>query len=119
MPGQLPLTVGQVHFIRRVNQDSKVTILSIDWDIPLTKSDQGVLATLRFTVAGATPRIYDTAPNAKDRVCLAEYIYPLKEDMQELAKEFQRPAEVLNPSFFQFVADFTVCALASPVSTMS
>jgi hypothetical protein len=39
--------------------------------------------------------------------------------MQALAKEFQRPAEVLDPSIFQFEVDFTVCGLASPVSTMS
>ena len=118
LPGQLPLTVGQVHFIRRVNQDSKVTILNIDWDIPLAKTNQGVWATLRFTVDGATLRIYDTAPDAKDRVCLVEYIFPLKEDVLGLAIEFQRPVEILDLPFLQLVADFTVCSLASPVSAV-
>lgn len=118
LPARLALTVGQVHFIRRVNQDSKVTILNIDWDIPLAKPDQGVWATLCFTTDGAMLRIYDTAPDAKERVCLAEHIFSLKEDVQELALEFRRPAEVLDLPFLQLVADFSVCSLASPVSTM-
>jgi len=66
----------------------------------------------------ATQHISNYAPAAKDRVCLAEHIYPLTEDIQAMTKELQHPADVIDPSFFQFATDITVCGLASPVSTM-
>jgi hypothetical protein len=30
-PSKLPLTEGQVHFIRQVSQDGKVMILNLNW----------------------------------------------------------------------------------------
>jgi hypothetical protein len=42
-----------------------------------------------------------------------------KEDLQGLAKEFQRAAKVFDPSFFQLGADFTVCGLSKQVSTLA
>lgn len=61
---RLPLTAGQVHFIRRVDQDNQVMILNLRWDVPTAKPDQGVWATLQFTQHGASLRIYDQAPDA-------------------------------------------------------
>jgi hypothetical protein len=40
------------------------------------------MVTIEFTLAGATLRIYDAAPDAHDRTCLATYPFPLKEAVQ-------------------------------------
>jgi hypothetical protein len=103
---RLPLTVGQVHFIRRVSPASQVMVLNLDWAVPLAKPDQGVWVTLQFTLPGARLYIYDAAPDASERTCLADYLFPLKEEVQPLADEFQRPIVVEPSSLFHSVVDF-------------
>ena len=107
-PARLPLTVGQVHFIRRVSPAGQVRILNLDWEVPLARPDQGVWVTLQFTVRGARLRIYDAAPDVGERPCLAEHPFPLKEEVQPLADEFQRPVAVELPSLFHSVVNFAV-----------
>jgi hypothetical protein len=87
---KLPLTAGQVHFIRLVNQDRFIRILNVDWSVPSGQPDQGVWATLTFDVQGATLRVYDAAPDASQRWCLARYAFPLPEQVQPLQAHFQR-----------------------------
>jgi transposase InsO family protein len=87
--GKLSLTEGQVHFIRKVSPLSTVSILNLDWAVLQAKPEQGVWATLRFTLAGATLRVYDAAPDAAKRVCLAEHPFELKEPVQPLRPRFQ------------------------------
>ena len=60
-------------------------ILNLDWEVPLAQPDQGVWATLEFTLQGATLRIFDAAPDALERTRLAEYDFPLTEEVQPLA----------------------------------
>ena len=85
-----PLTEGRVHFIRKVSAQQTVSILNLDWDVPKAKPSQGVWATLEITLQGATLRIYDTAPDAPHRACLAKHLFPLKEQVHPLRPEFQR-----------------------------
>jgi hypothetical protein len=88
LPTPFPLTVGQVHFMRRVSQASQIHLLNLDWDVPTAKPDQGVWATLQFTLTGATVRIYDLAPDCNPRLCLAEHLFPLKDEVLPLTKTF-------------------------------
>jgi transposase len=115
---RLPLTAGQVHFIRRVDQDHKVMILNIDWDVPTAKPDQGVWATLQFTQNGASLRIYDQAPDAKRRSCLAEHVFSLKEAVVPLSPEFDHSPEAARQSFFRSAIDLAIDSLSGLVSSM-
>jgi len=88
--GKLPLTEGRIHFIRHVSAQCAVSILNQDWDVSRAKAHQGVWATLDITCKGATLRIYDAAPDAQRRTCLAAHPFPLKEQVHLLRPEFQR-----------------------------
>jgi len=89
---KLPLTAGQVHFIRRVSARRTVSILYQDWAVPQVEPDQGVWATLAFRPPlTATLRIYDAAPDAAGRTCLEEQPFPLQEPVLPLGPEFQPP----------------------------
>lgn len=82
LPLTLPITAGQVHFIRRVTQDHTVSVLNLNWDVSAAEPDQGVWVTLTTTTDGATLHIYDAAPDATQRICLAEHPFSLKEPVQ-------------------------------------
>jgi hypothetical protein len=88
--GKQPLTEGRVHFIRKVSAQQTVSILNLDWDVPKAKTNQGVWATLGITLQGATLCIYDAAPDAAHRTCLAQHPFPLKEKVHPLRPEFRR-----------------------------
>jgi transposase InsO family protein len=90
-PTKLPLTVGRVHFIRVVSQDHQVMVLNQNWRVPLAKPNQGVWAILQFTLQGARLRIYDAAPDAQYRTCLADHPFPIKEAVRPLGQQFLRP----------------------------
>ena len=115
---RLPLTVGQVHFIRRVDQDRQVMILNIHWDVPTAKPDQGVWATLQFTKHAASLRIFDQAPDAKSRACLVEHVFSLKEEVVPLSPEFDRPTEAARQSLFRAAIDLAVDSFFGLVSSM-
>ncbi len=116
---RLPLTAGQVHFIRRVDHNHQVMILNIDWDVPAAKPDQGVWATLEFAVREAILRIYDAAPDAKERTCLAEHAFPLKEEVVPLPSAFDKATKPVKRSFFRSALDLAVDRLFNLVSAMS
>lgn len=107
-PARLPLTVGQVHFIRRVSSASQVRVLNLDWTVPLAQPDQGVWVTLQLSLQGARLHIYNAAPDVHERTCLAEHLFPLQEAVQPLADEFQRPVEVELPSLLHSVIGFAI-----------
>jgi hypothetical protein len=65
-------------------------VLNLKWDVPSIETNQGVWATLQFTAQGAKLRIFDAAPDAKRRSCLARYPFPLKESVCQLDPQFQR-----------------------------
>jgi transposase len=101
--GKQPLTDGRVHFIRKVSAQQTVSILNLVWDVPKAKPSQGVWATLEIVPQDATLRIYDAAPDAPHRTCLARHSFPLKEQVHPLRSEFQRSID--RRSMKQWVAD--------------
>jgi len=117
-PAKLPLTVGKVHFIRLVSQNRQVMILNKIWDVPLAKPDQGVWATLQFTLQGAKLRIYDTAPDAQRITCLAEHPFPLKEPVYPLGQQFQRPKHAPKRSWATYTAGMIRRTVSQWISTM-
>jgi len=80
--GKLPLTEGKVHFMRLVNPDRTVSVLNLTWSVPKAVPNQGVWVTLKLLPSGATLRVYDKAPDAQLRHCLAHHPFPLKEPVQ-------------------------------------
>jgi len=76
---KLPLTEGRVHFMRKVSQEGTVKVCNIEWNVPQPENTPTVWVTLEFAVTGATLCIYDTAPDAEQRTCLATYDFPLNE----------------------------------------
>jgi transposase InsO family protein len=101
--GKLALTEGQVHFIRKVTAQRTVSILNLAWSVLKADPGQGVWATLKFSESGASLRIFDAAPDAAQRVCLAEHVFPLTEPVQPLPSAFQRCSE--KRSAIQRLAD--------------
>ncbi len=117
-PAKLPLSVGKVHFIRAVSQERQIMILNQQWEVPAAKPDQGVWATLQFSVQGARLRIYDAAPDAQRRTRLAEYPFPLKEPVQPLRPEFQRQGKDSRLSWGAITLGWIGRAVGQWVSTM-
>lgn len=87
-PNPLPITTGQAHFLRAVDDKCNVLILNKVWSAGLGVPDQGVWTTLSLKPGGATLRIYDAAPDAHKRRCLAEHPFPLKEPVVPLLPQF-------------------------------
>lgn len=104
IPDKLPITAGQVHFMRVVDQERKVMALNLNWEVPLAVPNQGVWVTLKIASRGAVLRIYDTAPDMPKRPCLAEYPFPLKEPVQPLQTAFCRSSERRQPTWLTWTA---------------
>jgi len=119
----LPLTAGKVHFIRLVQENHKITVLNLEWDVPRAKPDQGVWATLEITLWGARLHVYDAAPDAPKRTRLACHPFPLKEPVQPLQPQFQQVCPRLQKHLLRSGLQILVRALpAKPayrLSTMS
>lgn len=88
-PKKLPLTAGQVHFIREVDDQRRVKVLNMLWDVPKAQPHQGVWVTLHLTPQGATLSVFDLAPDASSRTCLAKHPFPLKEKVVPLDEAFK------------------------------
>lgn len=88
---KLPLTEGDVHFMRLVSAEKTISVLNLTWDVPEAELDQGVWATLELRITGATLQVYDQAPDACERRCLAEHPFPLKEEVHPIQVEFSPP----------------------------
>lgn len=94
-PGKLPLTPGQIHFIRRVSEAGTVSVLNLPWSVPNPDPLHGVWITLTFSLTGARLHIYDAAPDVQQRVCLATYPFPLKEAVQPKPVVQAEPSHLL------------------------
>lgn len=89
--GKVPLTEGQVHFMRRVSEADTISVLNVAWSVPRVEVGHGVWATLEFRwPEHAWLRIYDGAPDAVGRRCLVKHRFPLKEPVHPLRSVFQR-----------------------------
>lgn len=116
-PKPLPITAGQVHFLRAVDENRNVLILNKVWSAGLGVPDQGVWATLSLKPGGATLRIYDAAPDEKKRRCLAELPFPLKEPVVPLLPQFD-PRQTKLPWWQIALASLFKRPILTP-STMS
>jgi hypothetical protein len=90
-PKHLPLTVGKVHFIRRVDADRNICLLNVNWSVALAQPDQGVWATLEFALSRATLAVFDAAPGTAARRCLVRHPFWLSEPIQPLQECFRPP----------------------------
>jgi len=116
-PNPLPITAGQVHFLRAVDEHCNVLILNKVWSAGLAVPDQGVWAILSLKPGGATLRIYDAAPDAQKRRCLAEHPFPLKEPVVPLLPQFD-PKQARLPWWQSALASLFKHLVLTP-STMS
>jgi transposase len=88
-PAHLPITEGKVHFMRAVEKDGNIPLANLKWYAGLVQPGQGVWATLHIQLNGAKVCIYDAAPDALKRRCLAVHPFPLKEPVVALMPEFR------------------------------
>jgi transposase len=115
---KLPLTEGRVHFMRRVSQEGTVKVCNIEWQVPQPENAPTVWVTLEFTVTGAALCIYDTAPDAEQRTCLAVYDFPLNEPVLP-RQAFIHSASVTPNGDDSPSADQSVPVSATEISTSS
>lgn len=116
LPNKLPITTGQVHFLRAVDKNRNVLILNKTWSAGLGIPDQGVWATLFLTPTGATLRIYDEAPDTPKRRCLAVHPFPLTEPVVPLQTQFAH--QNTGPAWWQALSGLFKRPALAP-STMS
>jgi len=83
----LPLRTGQVHFIRRVDDQGNIKVLNVEWAVPNFDAAKGVWATLDLQTSGATLFIYDAAPDVAKRQQLASYPFPISEPISPWSEE--------------------------------
>jgi transposase InsO family protein len=114
VPARLPLTAGHVHFMRRVDANRQIRLLNVQWDVLTAKPDQGVWATLTFRSSGAHLRVFSAAPDAARRAHLATHVFPLKEAVQPLLPQFQKPRPPLARLLWEAAAN----SLSAWVSSM-
>ena len=78
-PKNLPLTGGQIHFIRAVDQQQRIQVLNILWEVPLAQPQQGVWGTINIASQKTTLFIFDEAPDVSSRKMLVQYPFPITE----------------------------------------
>ena len=76
---RLPVSAGRLHFIRRVQSDGTVSVLTVAWQVPSDDLRRGVWVTVTLHPDGSTLAVYDAAPDASDRQCLVTYPFPVKD----------------------------------------
>ena len=107
LPKRLPITEGKIHFMRAVSKNQTVPIFNVNWSAGLAQPHQGVWATLWITTHGARLCIYDQAPDVQKRRCFAHHLFPLKEPVLPLAKEFQKPVVNWLQFFFNRTPEYS------------
>jgi hypothetical protein len=94
LPCHLPLTCGQIHFIRATDAQRSIQVLNLNWAVPLAEPQQGVWVTINFSVSqrpssDATLFVFDHAPDVTSRKILAQYPFPCKESITAGTPAFQ------------------------------
>ena len=119
LPNPLPITAGQVHFLRAVDENRNLLILNKIWSAGLGVPAQGVWTTLSLKPSGATLRIYDAPPDAPKRRCLAEHPFPLNEPVLPLQTQFQTARQPTGSKWWQSLLAGVFKRPALTPSTMS
>lgn len=94
--GKLPLYAGRVHFMRQVQPDDTVSVLNVNWTVPNPDPLKGVWVTLELTPQAKTLSIYDAAPDAPERHCLASYPFPVQEAVLPHPTDASTPAAAVD-----------------------
>lgn len=79
---RLPLTAGQVHFIRLVNSQGQIKVLNETWPVETKLAGEYVWATL--STAQQRLFLYHQQTAHAVRELVAEYDYPINEEVQPL-----------------------------------
>ncbi len=85
---RLPLTAGQVHFIRVVNTKGQVVILNEPWEVDEKLAGEYIWATL--STEKQRLRIYHQAAADAPRQLVADCEYLIAEEVQELSPTYRR-----------------------------
>jgi transposase len=131
---KLPLREGRIHFMRRVSPQGQVRVLNVDWNIPRFDPLKGVWVTIEFRTTGALLSIFDAAPDALQRDCLATYTFPLNESVLPFAHaadtvaetdtsptqdlQSQQTAEPTQPTITESLATEQASSMPGQVSTL-
>jgi hypothetical protein len=131
---KLPLREGRIHFMRRVNPQGQVRVLNVDWTVPRFDPLKGVWVTIEFRTTGALLSIFDAAPDALQRDCLATYAFPLNESVLPFAHaadtvaetdtaptqdlQSQQTAEPTQPTITESLAAEQASSMPGQVSTL-
>jgi len=96
----IPITTGQVHFIRKVESDSCIPILNHRWLVSDELINTGVWATIHFLTAQSHANliIYDQPPDTLHRRHLAQYRFPLPQSVVPLRSDFVTHSQPQIPS---------------------
>lgn len=101
---RLPITAGRLHFLRRVTDKQQVSVLNVLWDVPTGVEERGVWVTVDRAPAASTLTVYDAAPDAATRQCLARYPFPVNEPViPREPTQAPRPVPVRGTSLAQLV----------------
>jgi hypothetical protein len=100
---KLPLREGRIHFMRRVSPQGQVRVLNVDWNVPRFDPLKGVWVTIEFRTTGALLSIFDAAPDARQRDCLATYAFPLNEPVLPLTNTADTMTETDMPPTQDFL----------------
>jgi putative transposase len=87
----LPITEGQIHFIRKVEADGAVPILNARWPVSDSQVGQGVWTTLTLSTGktNAELAVYTDAPDALSRHRLITHPFPIPGPVVPLSPDFR------------------------------
>jgi hypothetical protein len=94
MPNELPLTVGRLHFLRKVDARGNINILKEHWRAPKTLIGQYVWATLDIRKE-ALFIYHRRSERARPRL-IKQYVYEIEEKVHKLKPDFQRRARKVD-----------------------
>jgi putative transposase len=89
LPTQLPITAGHIHFIRRVQADGTIAILSETWKVGQRFAGRYIWATL--TTRRHRLDIWSQRSAQADWRLIKTFAYPLPESVKRVKSEFAQP----------------------------
>ncbi len=92
LPTQLPITAGRIHFIRRVQANGTIAILSETWKVGQRFAGRYIWATL--TTRRHRLDIWYQRSAQSDWRLIKTFAYPLPEPVKRLKPEFARPVHL-------------------------
>ncbi len=92
---RLPLTEGFLHFIRFVDADGHIAFLNARWPLDPQWASKTVRATL--DVKQRLVIVFHQATKNSPPQRIAEFLFPIKEDVYPLDERFRRPAPAIWP----------------------